>query len=286
MSTVSHVLEQCKSHLYGTQRALLNRLKTATDTLTTTIVCEFPVDASPRGSYVSIGGELMYVWLQNLGDRSLTVQRAQRGTTAATHAIGELMEINPRFPTDLVLHAIEAEIRSWEPKLFRVATETVSVASSSRHADLQTAGEIFAVIDAQRTPKVGSDVWLPTIVRYDSHATPPAIYLSNGAFGGGDIRLALAVPFALESFDEGTDLATVGVTPDMEDIIPYGVAWRLLSSREVLRTATDAQGESRAAEEVPAMHISQAAQALKRLRDARIAEAQNRLRTINPRTGG
>ena len=62
------------------------------------------------GSIIEIGTELMYVFSVNATTNDATVQRGFRGTTAASHSAGDLVTVNPKFPAQLVLNAINDEL--------------------------------------------------------------------------------------------------------------------------------------------------------------------------------
>ena len=76
--------------------------------------------------------------------------------------------------------------------------------------------------------------------------------------------------FALSTTNLITDC---GLEQFMTDIPPYGAAWRLVSGKEVLRNALEAQGEARQASDIPAGAVLRSASVLEQFRDKRLDEA-------------
>ena len=62
------------------------------------------------GSIIEIGTELMYVFSVNATNNDATVRRGFRGTTAAAHFQGDLVTVNPKFPAQQVLDAINDQL--------------------------------------------------------------------------------------------------------------------------------------------------------------------------------
>lgn len=290
MTTVAELIEETTNHLYGTHRSLLNVLDGAvSDTTTTTFTMEDSVDPIAVGAFLSVDDELVYVRSKNAATKQVTVLRGQRGSTAATHADGALVEVNPRFPRFRVRRALQDEIRSWPDSVFRVAAVNLDTSDGVSGYNLAgVSSDFYAVLDVQLGPRSASD-------RVD--VTHPSFYVVRDAdtaiFASGagivvtgvlptearDLRVVVARPFDVSTFTDATSLEnTVGLDAAQVDIPPLGAAWRLMAARDVKRSFGEGQGEPRRAEEIPPGFAASTATFLKRTRDARLSEEAIRLR--------
>jgi hypothetical protein len=276
LSTVGAMIEDTRGHLYGFQKAQLNRLLDPMDTVIGTVGLEFTVDLVARNSVVCVDDELMYVW--STSGSSLTVQRGYLGTTAAPHAVGSLVEINPRFATPQIRNELRKEIASWQPRIFKVIEEEISVGTNTRTLDLENAPADFLHVLRVRRASAGGEL-TPRRVDfrverlYGDYASGAALILTETVALATTLSVLYAVPFDLSDFSDDVNLvADVGVPDSALDIPSVGAAWRLLSTREIPRTNIDTAPEPRVAADVPAGHIIQAARQLKALRDERIGD--------------
>lgn len=271
-STVADIIEASKRHLLGMHRGMLDQVGGGgmSDSVLQVTVQRGDSGIS-EGSYLACEDELMYVWVWEADAKRATVQRGMLGSVAAAHNVGAIIEVDPRFFRFAIREEIGREIRSWYPRLFRVATTEFPVATSSRTVDT-SAHEILHLLRVVRAPLSGNGGSYPA-VRYRWERGIDRLTLEQWT-EGTTLSATYATTFDTSSLADAVDLVTdVGLSEDMLDILPYGVAWRLLSSREIGRTETDAQAEPRDSAEVPPGHIIQTARALKTQRDERVAEA-------------
>lgn len=269
-STVADVIASSQRHLLGMHRGLMDRLGGGgINSVVTDVTVEFGGSGISEGSYLGIDDELMYVWVWDTAQKKATVQRGMFGTTPAAHAVGALIEVDPRFFRAAIRDEIGKEINSWYPRLFRATTVSLPVLSSSRAVDTSSL-DILHILDVTRDAPVGGTT---KGVRYRWDRGIESLILEDYT-EGTNLSVTYATTFDTSSLADGVDLvATAGLTDDMIDIIPTGVAWRLLVTREIGRTETDSQAEPRDAQEVPPGHIIQTGRELKRMRDERIAES-------------
>ena len=82
-------------------------------------------DALDAGAIIEIGQELLICTDLNAVTNTITVTRAARGTTAASHTAGDLIKIAPPFPRKNVFDAVCDQIKNLYPTLF--ATEALEV---------------------------------------------------------------------------------------------------------------------------------------------------------------
>ena len=76
----------------------------------TTVGFTYDSSSIVEGSIIEVGTELMYVFSVNAVTNDAIVKRGFRGTTAASHSTNDLVTVNPKFPTQLVLNAINDEL--------------------------------------------------------------------------------------------------------------------------------------------------------------------------------
>lgn len=276
MSTVGALIEETRGHLYGFHKATLNRLGDAMTDSVGTVTLEFATDPVARNSVICVNDELMYVWA--VTGTTLTVQRGYLGSVASDHEAGDLVEINPRFATPHIRAELRKEIASWQPRLFRVVEQEISIGTNTRTLDLEDAPEDFLHVLRVRRAATGAELSPRRMDfrverSYGSYDSGTALILTQTVGAATTLSVLYAMAFDLEDFYDSTDLVhDVGVPESALDIPSLGAAWRLLSTREVPRTTIETAPEPRVAQDVPAGHIIQTARQLKALRDERVGD--------------
>lgn len=275
---VSQLVDETKRLLYGSHRMTLNRLAAGIGASDDTLTLEFDVNDAVRGALLSIDDEIIFVLSSNPSAKTISLVRGFLGTTPATHALGAIVEVNPRFPRIYIKRALQQEIDSWGTRLFKVSSSNISLSSTTRIYDLGFSNFID-VISIDVTPYTGrttrSNPYRWTVTRDLDVALFPsgaAIELLGDYPSSGIARVRVAEKFDVSTWDNNTDVEALGLSTSMVDIPPIGAAWRLMSTKEVGRTNLQAQPEPRRSEEVPAGHIASVGAQLKRLRDDRIEE--------------
>ena len=288
MVTVGDQIEETRRHLQGMQRPEFNFLTSTITSGATTLTFDLPQGGIQRNGIISIDDEMMFV--KSVSAQVATVSRGWLGTTAAAHTAAATIEVNPRFPRFAIKEALKEEIRSWPTSLYWVDTITVASASTSttdRSYDLTSVGSFYAVRDVRHEPFATTtggtwpviDDWevarnLPTA----DFASGSALFLAKYLEKAARLQLTVTKPFVTSTWADSTDMeTTVKLASSMLDIPPMGAAWRLLAPRETQRTFTEAQSESRLAQDVPPGATITTAERLKRLRDLRIVEEGDRL---------
>lgn len=276
MGTVADEVQAVRRVLFGAHRPVLNTLNGAVVTADTTLVMGQQIRGLGAGAYVGVDDEIVYVW--SISNQNLTVQRAMLGTTAASHADGSLVEVDPRFPTMLIKDEMRAEIDSWPRSIFRVDTDDLSFGAGDTSIAFAPTG-LYDVLRVNRQPIDATDDRYPDL-GFDYKRGLGKLFIdstgsSNSSF---TVTVTYSKGFTTSTFADSTDLLTdVGLTETLVDALKYGTAWRLLLGREVKRTFTESQGEPRNAAEVPPGHSTSVADAFQKLRDRRLAEEARRL---------
>ena len=227
-------------------------------------------DALDAGTIIEIGQELMICTDLNAVTNTITVTRAARGTTAASHSSGALIKIAPPFPRKNVFDAVCDQIKNLYPTLF--ATETLEV----------VVGDGFTLLGSYSAPGTNNYLVAPikSISQYTDFAANsdstnvvfrgvavelidlpnPFVYNDNDGVErtityttGPDVVHALQfagiasghtayVTFKKKFIDptaETDTLATVGLEDEYEPIIMAGVAAHMLSGRDIPTATTD-----------------------------------------------
>lgn len=301
-STVGTLIERTKDLLLGSSREQIFQLVSSVTSTATTITVQHGNGDVRPGGYVAIDTETMYVWtakpLSSSSATQLTVNRGMRGTAAATHSAGAMVYVNPFFTRWQIRQTLLEEIRSWPPQVFAVKTADISTTDFVRGYDLGGfATDWFFVLDVRMSPDVlnatpSDKNWASIPYRITRSANTTTFPSGNaltvttplGVFDSPrQIHVVYAAPFVLTTFTDSTTLiSTVLVDASDLDIAPYGAAWRLASAREVRRLLTEAMGTVADLQQFPPMYALQAAKGFQDLRDSRLRDAIERLRSKYP----
>ena len=298
-SSVGEVIDNTLDLLLGASRESLNMVYNPIGVTDTTISITYNPTTIQPNTYIEIDEELMYVWASEFGSPSstVTVQRGMRSTVATTHEAGALIRVDPYFPKYQVQKALQAEIGSWGPQVYAVATIDIPLTDYVGGYDLGILGDYYRIMDVRESPDlelgyVSDNMW-PRVKWEELKNAPFSQFPSGNALfiidplGVWDspqnsprtVHVIYAKPFDwARPWSLTTDLISdVGIDANELDIPPYGAAWRLLQGREARRTLVEAWGQSADLKEEPPMYASQAAQAFKAIRDGRLADAMQRL---------
>ena len=275
-------------------------LGTLLNTTETTVNFTHDTPGIVPGAIIEIGTELMYVFSVNATTNDATVQRGFRGTTAASHSAGDLVTINPKFPAQLVLNAINdelADLSSPQNGLYQMKTVEFTFNSAQDGYNLTGVTDDILSVYQVTYSDLGSEASEPVIptwtLRRDrntaSFASGYALILHDDANSGQTVRVQYKTGFTALAATS-TALSTVGLHSSAYDLPTIGAALRLMSTRPVRREFIDEQGSSRRADEVPAGAISASMRDLRALRETRINAEAARLDQQYPtywmRSGG
>ena len=281
MSTAGALLNRVSRQLLSGTIEERNKLAATVTSSDTSIVLSYDLAGLRSGSVFEIDSELMYIWVAESGSKTLTVERGYLGTTAVAHTAGALVILNPRFPQQQLLDALNQDIDDLSSPLnglFQVVTVNITYNGSDRQTNLTNATSVIDLIDVRlrymnddfvtiRGARLARD--LPTA----DFASTFAITLDQAVMNG-TLRVRYKAPFARVA-TTSDNIQTVGLVPlSMEDILEYGVMSRMLATREVKRNFIESQGDTRRSEEVPAGAMSSSVSNILRIRrDRIIAEA-------------
>lgn len=245
------------------------------------------------GSTLAIDSELMLVRPTPVpASKTVPVYRGFRGTTAAAHTDGAIVEVAPRFPLADIVDTMREEVDSWGQEVFAVTTAQLTISTALRAFNLTNAVNPWFVLEVyQENPGQGSSEnarsALPFILLRDQDPADfpsgVAIQLKESPRSTDPLRVTWAEPFDTETWSLTADLEDdIGLTRGLLPVVTYGTMWRLMSGREVPRTDLHASGETRRAEEVPPGYPARTAMELRGLRDRVLAAEANKLRSRYP----
>jgi hypothetical protein len=242
--TLGTMTEQVISSLLGWD-GLGEQHTTLVSPLTTSTTSSEVVDADTvsRG-VIEIDGELMYVDGCSATTVALTPWgRGYRGTTAAVHAAGAKVVVNPVFPSSVAARAINEEISAVYPALFAVKTTAPFLYDWSTY-EYELPADCVRVL-AVRSQRSGFDEWDDLAKWAVKHSVPTTVFttgkvvvLTSGIGSGELVQVVYAArPTALTAAADVFTTVT-GLPASAKDVIVMGAQLRLLPSLDYLRLPT------------------------------------------------
>lgn len=251
----------------------------------------FTVDstASIGPGLIEIEDELLYV--QSVDDSTKTVTispdgRGYRGTTAASHAVGVRVTMNPVVPKFLVKRAINQTITGVYPTLFGKAS--VDIASSGAAQAYELPAAVESVIEANFQAPGPSGVW-PKVDRFDvdlnadltDFPSGKAIILIGAFEPGRTVKVTYRkVPTELSA---DADLLTAsGLADTAHAVVVAGALWRLSSTVALARLRTDTTATDLVDQQNGIQQANQAAALLRAGYDQELREEARRQTEATP----
>jgi hypothetical protein len=291
MSTAGALLNRVSRQLLSGTIEERNKLATTVTSSDTSIVMSYDLNALRAGGVFEIGSELIYIWAADAATKILTVQRGYADTTAVAHTAGDIAILNPRFPQQQMLDALNQDIDDLSSPLnglYRVVSTSLTHNGVSRQIDLTGATTVIDLIDV-RLRYLSTDYPVLRGTRL-SRNLPTSDFASGYSVTfdelsmAGTLTVRYKAPF-VRATSTTTDVQTTCLIPQtMEDILEMGVMARMLSVREVKRNFIESQGDTRRSDEVPAGSMSNSFTNISRLRRDRIIAEAARLARQYPLT--
>lgn len=287
MTLVSDVIERTRRHLHsGETRDERNKTNAALSTSDTAVGLTYEGQGIQRGAVLAVDLEEMYVWAAT--SSSATVSRGDNGTTAATHASGATILVNPKFSPFAILQAVNEELADLSSPvngLFKVGRVDFTFNAGTDTYNLTGVADVIDIIDVTYDANDGSSRWprlrrgewaLTRGMQTGSFASGMSLTINGWAASGRDINVVYKAPFTALS-TVAQDVETIsGLPASAHDILAIGAAIRLTAGNEVARNFLE-QSETRRADEVPPQARSSAMRSLIALRRDRIDAEKARL---------
>lgn len=279
MTTTSGLVEATRRHLLSGTRETLNQSAALTSSATSFTLSRTLANVA-AGSVLSVGLESLYVWSVTDGPgKVVEVQRGYEGSTPASHALGDLVRVNPPHTDFAILQALNAEVASLSGAgLFRMRTlDFTTSAAGVRAYDL--AADVVSLYDLRVDSDSTGNEW-PRVHSYalmqgslaGEFPSGYALRLDEAVPGGRPARLWYRAALGSLSTLADDVETTTGLLPSAHDLPSIGAAWRLTLPAEVARNQTQRQGDSRRAEEVPPGAKVRSAAGLAEMRRQRLHE--------------
>jgi hypothetical protein len=245
VTSTAKLVHACRTDLLMSGgREERNRLTSAMTTSTTSAALEF-THHLVAGDKLSVGFEDMGVW--GATGQSVAVQRGDEGTDAATHEIGDIVYINARFTPGQVLRSLQAEVTTLNntPGFYAAGYTTLTAEPHDWTYEL-TGIDPDTVMRVEGETTADDDEWYP--VKWQVQRSAAGTFLNLPEGWDGTVRVAYRAPYTQLAADTADVAATVGVGDPT--LLSVGAALRLTRGRPVRRSFTEAQGDSRRANEV------------------------------------
>lgn len=284
MTTARDWVAEARGMLMSGYQEEMNRLDVETDDTQVLVNLTYDPKAMSQGTVVSIDLEDMYVW--NVAARQLTVERGFNGTTKTAHVAGSLVLVKPKFSPWRIFKAINDvlnELSAPDNGLFQVKIGDVAWNPVKGYYDLP--GNILAPLEVYYYDGF-SDIH--PVRQWDFiRGQDPAVVASGQALRiwdgtpGANLRVLYKARFVTFA-NLDVDVTTSGLHSEAWDIPPLGAAVRLVPPRDVKRTFSEAQGESRRGSEVPPGSSRQAVTGVAKIYEDRIAQERTTLQSKYP----
>lgn len=291
MSTAGALLNRVSRQLLSGTVEERNKLASTINDSVTSVTTSYELGGFRAGIVIEVDSELMYVWEATSGTKTLVVERGYLGTTPASHSAGAVITLNPRFPKQQLLDALNYDIDDLSSPangLFHIVSVNVPYNGSDRQVDLAGATSVIDLIDV-RVRYLADDYPVIRGVRLQRNL-PTADFPSGYALVfdedcvAGDLRVRYKAPFTRVSSLSSDVQSVANIPQSMEDILEMGVMVRVMAPREIKRNFTEAQGDTRRVEEVPAGAVSNSLTNILRLRRDRIIAEKAKLARQYPLT--
>ena len=216
------------------------------------------------GAVLQVDYELMLVE-GAAATTGINVVRGYYGSTAASHATGALMTVNPRFTAVDIIKAVNETI------------DDLSSPSNGLYQMLEITLTYNPVLVGYDFTDVNTGVALTPANLIDVHEVRVHDYGPAQAWpliGPSQYKAPYSTPLVNASDDV---LGVTGLHTQAHDIPTLGAAYRMMAWREFKRSFTESQGEPRRAQEVPVGSSETAVKMVAAQLQARIDDERTRL---------
>lgn len=299
--TFSNLVDRVKQQLLGytkDQASISYLVEPMTSTSTSFHADEETINNLSRG-LVEIGDELILIKKYDRTSGIATVMGGNGGTgrgadstTAAAHAIDDLITNDPRFPRQRIKEAINDTINGVYPDLWVFGQHEFPYISARYEYPVPAlVDDVYKVTINTIGP---SGVWFPAQswrfnpmasttsgqVKPTPTPTGKSIQIYDRIVPGRNVRVSYTKPPTVLT-NNADDFTTVTGFPERYvDMIVYGAAWRLLPAYEAGRLQQASIEATERAPLVPTGAASQASQFFLALYSKRLTEERTRLQRL------
>jgi hypothetical protein len=199
----------------------------------------------PDDSIVEIGSELIRTKVVTGAAPTVTVTTIGRGyleTVAATHVVGDVVTIDPKFPRINILNALKDIVGELLPNGLYVRATTSSLNWDYRAVVALPTGALDVLSLIVRRLGTYETYTDPLMEGLDyvvlKEFTPPKLRMLKGGFQGSAMTIVYTKDFTLPTA-ETDDLDTLGVPATLQPNLPMALAGYLLQGREIPRVQVE-----------------------------------------------
>lgn len=286
MSTAAQIINRVQRQILSGVTEERNKTATQVTATATSIVFQYELKGIREGAIIQIDAELLYVWEAVPGTKTATVERGFNGTTASAHVNNSIVIVNPRFPRNQIIEAINDELSDLSSPmngLFRVKSIDINYNGSDRMVNFPVIEDVIDLTEVRlrylssdyvKIPRVSLTRDLPT----SDFGSGMALTINQGT-RSGTLRVSYKTGFNRITAETDDIQHICGFPLSAEDILVIGAQIRLVAPREIKRNFTEAQPEPRRSDEVAAGSVGNSITNLLRMRRDRItAEAAKLVR--------
>lgn len=283
MTTAGTLVDRTVQNLLAGTVEERNKLASSVNASATSITLTYSLNSLAEQTVFECESELMYIWAVDVANKTLTVERGFGGTTAASHSAGAIITASPKFPRWQVLQALNdelADLSSPMNGLFQMKTVDVTYNGSDRMIDLTGVSTIIDLYDV-RLRYMADDYPVIRNIRLlrdmpTSDFASGLVLAIDSSVRSGSLRVSYKDAYSAFT-SEASTLASTGAGTQLADLLVLGAQIRLMAPREIKRNFTEAQGDTRRADEVPAGAVNASITNLLRMRRDRIQAEAARL---------
>ena len=292
MTTGSDWISQTRSYLMSGYAENRNKLAVAYTAGSGTLTFSYALEGIRAGARLCIGLNTFYVW--SISGQTAVVSGGEDSSTDANAPIGSLVRVAPRFTDNEIWDQLGndlGDLSSPSNGLFGINSVDLTYNATINGYDLgPISDQILSVYEVKYlTP--GPQLDNPRITtngfRLNRNAIntqfPSGISLQlfQPAMPGYNVRVVYRSVFTMPS-TSFANVSSTGLLPSAYDLPPLGAAIRLMEGREIKRSFTEGQGDTRRAGEVAPGAILQSARGLQQMRAQRIAAEAAKLDALYP----
>lgn len=286
MTLCSDLIDSTLDFLLGSQDDEVNVLAGTVNASVTSLSFDYSLEGIVPGATIGVGLEVLRVVEVNNTSNTATVIRGQRGSTAAAHTAGDVVQVAPRFSRWSVFRALNDDLASLSGAgLYQMLTVPLTYVSSIKGYDLTAVTDVEQVYSVRYKVPNSEKEW-PRLeqkdYRFDAKANTTdfasgfSLTILNGGYPGQPMQVAYKAPFSPMTAEANNVLTVTGLPATAHDLPPLGAAIRLQSGHESGRVDYSSQPDTRRADEVGVGGSLQAASGWRALRKDRIDEELRR----------
>lgn len=293
MTTFADVIERTRARLMTSHREGINALAAGVNASDTAWTFSHNTKFT-EGGRLSVDLETVRV----TGGATLTTANVIRGiggSTAATHATGAVVRVNPTWTNFEIAQAVNdelADLSSPNNGLFRIRSVNFNYQPARAGYELIGLSDFMDVWRVRYETPGPEHAW-PVIQPYEWRIDQAAdttdfpsgvqLVLDSGGSPGQKVRVSYRASFTPLAALTDNVLSAAGLHAEAHDILSLGAAIRLLSGLEAQRAYTTTQANPRRADEVPPRTAVSAIAPLAQQREDRIRAEATRLLARYPK---